>query len=308
MAQLRSSGSKATGAAAEMRSEACQRGALSGRLARGCGRSRRRRRGARNSQDTAHLFVGGASERVWRMQIVAGGRPIVERAEVSAWDRTPVGAQAQVAAAWNLRSASVATASASGSVRPAACDKLEWEQAEVRRAQPSQAPAASRAFADLLHASGACPAPEQQQSRASLERRQQHQRQPPESPPQRGRGALGGPTAAATARRQLPGLDRPELLRGDEPQRALDAGAVLAQALLKPRQAQSVQPDLGSSLRLRHGELGPPCFPPLFLLRPLPPAAPTGPTVGSGLGVPGVRGRAGISRCKRRWEARGPEL
>lgn len=40
--------------------EACQRGALPGRLARGCGRSRRRRRGARNSQDTAHLFVGGA--------------------------------------------------------------------------------------------------------------------------------------------------------------------------------------------------------------------------------------------------------
>lgn len=49
MAQLRSSGSKATGAAVEMRSEACQRGALPGRLARDCGRSRRRRRGARNS-------------------------------------------------------------------------------------------------------------------------------------------------------------------------------------------------------------------------------------------------------------------
>lgn len=37
------------------------------------------------------------------------------RAEVPAWDRTPVGAQAHVAAAWNLQSASVATASASGS-------------------------------------------------------------------------------------------------------------------------------------------------------------------------------------------------
>lgn len=72
MAQLRRSGSKATRAAAERRSEACQREELPGRRARGCGRGRRRRRGARNSQDTAHLPVGGVSEWVGYMQIIAG--------------------------------------------------------------------------------------------------------------------------------------------------------------------------------------------------------------------------------------------
>lgn len=217
------------------------------------------------------------------------------------------------------RAVLLATASASGS---GCVRRRETGSSGSRRRsgaapgpQPSQAPAASRAFLrSVLHASGACPAPEQQQqSRAPLERRrrqqQQHQRQPPEPPPQRGRGALGGPTAAATTRRQLPELDRPELLRGDEPQRALDAGAVLAQALLEPRQAQSLQPDLGSALRLRHGELGPPC-PPSPLPASAAPArgAPTGPTVGSGLGVPGVKGRAGISRRQRRRGARGTEL
>ena len=128
----------------------------------------------------------------------------------------------------------------------------------------------------VLHASGARPAPEQQQPRASPQLRQHHQRQPPEPPPQRGRGAPGVAVAPA-ARRDLPGLDRPELLGGDEPKRALDAGAVLAQTLLEPRQAQSLQPDLGSALRLRHGELGPPCPAP-FQVWPLSPAALTGPT------------------------------
>lgn len=88
---------------------------------------------------------------MWRMQIPAGRRPIVELAEVPAWDRTPVGAQAPVAAAWNLRSGSAASSSASGS-GASGCGR----QARVggrRRCgaapgpQPSQAPAASRAFA-----------------------------------------------------------------------------------------------------------------------------------------------------------------
>lgn len=68
-----------------------------------------------------------------------------------AWDRTPVRAQAPVAAAWNLRSGPAASASASGS-GASGCGR----QARVggrRRCgaapgpQPSQAPAASRAFA-----------------------------------------------------------------------------------------------------------------------------------------------------------------
>lgn len=159
---------------------------------------------------------------------------------------------------------------------------------------PASGPA--RAFAACsLHASGARPAPEPPQSGASPQQRQHHQRQPPE-PPQRGRGALGVPAAAS--RRQLPGLDRQELLRGDEPQRALDAGAVLAQALLEPRQAQSLQPDLGSALRLRHGEPGPPC--------PAPSPGPAAPVpspdgarweAGAGRGPEGGGGSAG-----RRWK------
>lgn len=141
----------------------------------------------------------------------------------------------------------------------------------------------------VLHASGARPAPEQQQPRASPQRRQHHQRQPPEPPPQRGRGAPG--VAATASRRHLPGLDRSELLRGDEPQRALDAGAVLAQALLESRQAQSLQPDLCFALRLRHGELGPPCPAPSAVLD-APSAAATGSTESRPGGL-GVRGRSG---------------
>lgn len=159
---------------------------------------------------------------------------------------------------------------------------LPRAEAEVRRGVGAAASAGARAgprLCSVLHASGARPAPEQQQPGASP------QRQPPEPPPERGRGA---PRVAATARRHLPGLDRPELLQGDEPQRALDAGAVLAQALLEPRQAQSLQPNLGSALRLRHGELRPPCPPPTLPSWPLPPAAPTGPT--------GVTGSAGRQR------------
>lgn len=292
------------------RGEARPVSALPGRRARGCGRGRRgAARGTYLVRTPPTAWWAGRCQWVGCMQITAGCRPIVERAEVPAWDGTPVGAQAQVAAACNLRSGSAARASASGS---GASGRVRQARVGGRRRcgaapgpQPSQAPAAQPRLRSELHASGACPAPEQQQSGASLERRQQHQRQPPEPSPQRGRGALGAPAAVAAARRQLPGLDRPELLRGDEPQRALDAGAVLAQAVLEPRQAQSLQPDFGSALRLRHGELGPPCPPPLFLLRPLPPAAPTGPTVGSGLGVPGVRERAGISCRGRRRGARG---
>lgn len=40
-----------------------------------------------------------------------------------------------------------------------------------------------------------------------------------------------------------------------EPERALDAGAVLAEALPEPRQAESLQPHLRAALRLRHGKL-----------------------------------------------------
>lgn len=39
-----------------------------------------------------------------------------------------------------------------------------------------------------------------------------------------------------------------------EPERALDAGAVLAEALPEPRQAEGFQPYLRAALRLRHGE------------------------------------------------------
>lgn len=183
----------------------------------------------------------------------------------------------------------------SGPARAGGRRRLPQAEAEVRRRVGAAAFAGARAgprLCTVLHASGARPAPEQQQPRASPQRRQHHQRQPPEPPPQRGRRAPG--VAATASRRHLPGLDRSELLRGDEPQRALDAGAVLAQALLEPRQAQSLQPDLCSALRLRHGELGRPTLPPL-LSWTLPPAAPTGPA-GSRPGGPcglGVRGRSG---------------
>lgn len=156
----------------------------------------------------------------------------------------------------------------------------------------------------VLHASEARPAPEQQQPGASPQRRQHQQRQPPELPPQRGRGAPGVAAAATASRRHLPGLDRAELLRGDEPQRALDAGAVLAQALLEPRQAQSLQPDLCSALRLRNGELGPP-YPALSpVLLTLPSTDPTGPT-GSRLGRPGGEGVRGKSGRKVSWTMEG---
>lgn len=158
---------------------------------------------------------------------------------------------------------------------------------EVRRRVGAAASAGARAgprLCSVLHASGGRPAPEQQQSRASPQRLQHHQRQPPEPPPQRGRGAPRVVAAAAAACRHLPGLDQPELLRGDEPQRALDAGAVLAQALPEPRQAQSLQPDLGSALRLRHGERGPPC--------PAPSPVPAAPARSPDR-APGAAGRAG---------------
>lgn len=178
MAQVKSSGSKATGAAAERRSEACQRGALPGRRARGCGRSRRRRRGARNSHGHRPLLcgrgvlVGVAYANTRGSPANPGARggaglgPDAGRRAGSGRGRLEL-AERFCSQFLGLRIRCVRLRDTGSSGRPA----------EVRRGPGAVAFAGARRqprLRSVLHASGACPAPEQQQSGASLERRQQH--------------------------------------------------------------------------------------------------------------------------------------
>lgn len=178
MAQVKSSGSKATGAAAERRSEACQRGALPGRRAGAVGGAVGGGAGHVTRTDTAHCFVGGG-----RLVGVAYANSCGSPANRGARGGAGLGPDAGRRAGSGRGRLELAERFCSQFLGlRIRCVRLRETGSSGRPAEVRLGPGAA-AFAgarrqpllrSVLHASGACPAPEQQQSGASLERRQQH--------------------------------------------------------------------------------------------------------------------------------------